>query len=749
MKLFCLPILFCLFLAGVSSVEADVYRQNADGGVLTFGNESLEVSVSVQDGVICRLVNRADNVDYCHQVVDQIGRMKDVEIGPRIGGVMVHDELRDVIFSDFDTKCTVTDWSVEEAPEKITLLFKKQFEGAEFVLNYKFVLDNDDLDWRVDAVKISGPDRSVKMVLVTPLPTWGYKCWAPIAEAPFESNPWEPFQVNFGQADAGPVGNTNFRTTIPMTVFYQERQKNALCLVTPFEIPVIRMRWRNNISVATDFHWNTRNYSLKERPHLEIISEYLGLRDSRPASAGLLITMQPVIWRKSLEWVYNRYREYFDPAPGFEQFDGVFASGAGLMADSLTDDELDKIVSARYDRGVRWEEQHAHYPFYGKMIPDRDQKSWICESHDPPAHTKTRKKMREHATRDKKYGIGTFVYYNTTEAEYWYAKETYPGSIARTESGDTIPAWKGELYPDRKACWMINSDPSTEAGKLLADEARQMVEMYPDIAGFFWDVYGRSYSFDFAHDDGITMINNKPAYYPVFMFTRMMAEKIGPLLHSNNKYITCNKPTVIQVCKGIDGIMARESTPREEKPAWLVAQSYLGLNKHVMILDHRNEWDHTDLLFMNCLRYGFFYSDVDTVADGIDDPQVVALKNKAARDVDVYYPLISKFAGKKWVFYPRALELPSKTDGNVFRLKDGSAMITMVSVWKVLDNQPGLSPGQEIVCRLSDADKMTKFTLYQPDRRLEQEIQPVEREGDTLKFLVSEHGLASVILMEK
>ena len=747
MKLFCLPFIFCFLLAGVSRIEAEVYRQDTDG-LLTIGNESLEVSFSPEDGVIRRLVNKADSVDYCHQVVGQIGRMVNVEIGPRIGGVMVHDELRDVIFSDFDNASKISGWSVGEAADKITLTFRKEFEGAEFVLDYAFTLEDDNLDWRVTAVKTSGPDRSVKMVLVTPLPTWGYKCWAPIAEAPFESNPWEPFQINFGQADAGPVGNTNFRTTIPMTVFYQDQQKNALCLVTPFEIPVIRMRWRNNISVGADFHWNTRNYSLKERPHLEIISEYLGLRDDHPASAGLIITMQPVVWRKSLGWVYNRYREYFDPAPGFEKYDGVFVSGAGLMADSLSDADLDKIVSGRYDRGARWEEQHAHYPFYGKMIPDKDQKSWVCESHDSPAHTKTRKKMREHATRNKKLGVGTFVYYNTTEAEYWYAHDKYPGSIARTESGDTIPAWRAELYPDKRACFMINTDPATEAGKALADEARQMVEMYPDIAGFFWDVYGRGYSFDFAHDDGITMINNKPAYYPIFMFTRMMNECVGPLLHSQNKFITCNKPTVIQVCKGIDGIMARESTPREEKPAWLVAQSYLGLNRHVMILDHSNN-KHPDLMFMNCLRYGYFYSDMDTVAVAGDDPQLVALKNKAAKAVEAYHPLIEKFAGKKWIFYPRALELPSMTDGNIFRLKDGSAMITMVSVWKVLNDQPGLSPMQKITCRLPDADKMTKFTLYQPDRRLQRDIQPVESEGDTLEFEIEEHGLTSVILLEK
>ena len=64
----------------------------------------------------------------------------------------------------------------------------------------------------------------------------------------------------------------------------------------------------------------------------------------------------------------------------------------------------------------------------------------------------------------------------------------------------------------------MNADPASSFGKHMIMQAREMVEAYPDAAGFFWDVYGRSYMFDFAHDDGITMINNKPAYYPEFMY---------------------------------------------------------------------------------------------------------------------------------------------------------------------------------------------------------------------------------------
>ena len=121
----------------------------------------------------------------------------------------------------------------------------------------------------------------------------------------------------------------------------------------------------------------------------------------------------------------------------------------------------------------------------------------------------------------------------------------------------------------------MNADPSSGFGKHMIAQAEQMVEAYPEIGGFFWDVYGRSYMFDFAHDDGITMVNNKPAYYPGFMYQRMMEEYIGPLLRSKGMCITANKPTTIVHCKGLDGIMARERNPDSENPPWLVAQSFI------------------------------------------------------------------------------------------------------------------------------------------------------------------------------
>jgi hypothetical protein len=711
-------------------------------------NESMEVTVSPTDGTILSLVDLADSMDFCHQVVESVYPDTSVPVGERIGGVMVYDELRHVTYSDLETGAKVYEMKVEKTEEGTVCSFQKQFPGADFLVNERLVMKKDHLRWEVKAVKVKGADRSLRIMQFIPLPIWGYQCWAPIAEAPFESNPWEPFQINFGQVDGGPVGSTNWRTVIPMTVFYGAGKKNALCLVSPFEIPAIRIRFRNNIGLAEDFHWNSRNYSLPERPYFQVISEYLGLRSKRPAESGLIITVQQSDWRPSLGWVYNQYREYFDPAPGFEKYDGAYVIDRPV-ADNLKPRQIDALYAKHYQLGVRWEEMHGHFPRYGEMVPPDSVKSWFCGSHAVPGHTNTRAKIADQAARARKAGVGTFIYYNITESEWWFAQDKYPGDIARDENGNPIKAYKGISYPDSQACWLMNADPDlTQFGQDLAAQAGQMVNLYPEIAGFFWDVYGRTYRFDFAHDDSITMVNNRPAYFPPFMYMRMMEKQVGPLLHKNGKFITCNKPTMIQSCKGIDGVMAYESTPAELKPAWFVAQSYLGLNRHVMVLDSES-WEHPERLFLNCLRYGLFYSEINNDIKGEKDQEVIRKKRWAEEVRRAYYPLIERFKGKKWIFYPRALELPEMTDGNIFRLQDGSVMVTMVSVWRVLNNIPGTTPDLSLTCRLPDAGDFKKFTLIQPDLKRRVELNPASRQGDTLVFKVAEHGLASVILIER
>jgi hypothetical protein len=251
--------------------------------------------------------------------------------------------------------------------------------------------------------------------------------------------------------------------------------------------------------------------------------------------------------------------------------------------------------------------------------------------------------------------------------------------------------------------------------------------------------------FDFAHDDGITMVNNKPAYYPEFMYQRLMRDHIRPILRKKGMLITANKPVTVVSCQGLDGIMAMEDAPREDSPAWITAQSYLGLGRHTMILEASAS--NVEMMYLHCLRYGMFDTDLtnEPRRGGVVNEEVLR-RNRELRAA--YRPFIDKFRGRKWVFHPRALELPRFTEGNIFRLNDGSVMVTVVSAWRNLRSAEGFHPNLEVTCRLPDAGDMKTVEVHAVDLGEKADVQP-KREGDTLKITMPKHGKATVILLKK
>lgn len=729
--------------ATTSAAESSLYSRE-EGHLWIAGNETLEIAINKRNGTVQRLLDKVSKEDYCDQTVRGAVPARDFTVGQRIIGLTLFDELKRQEFSDLTQTPRISEVKPVSSADSVSLSFQKRFPGADFVVAETFRVVPDHVRWDVKIRKTTGADRTVRVVQLAPLPVGPYQGWAAISDAPFEVKPYTPFAIEYGQSVSGSVGEIRWRTLIPAVVFFSEQNNRAISFTHPFEVPAVRIRFLSNTSATADFHWNSRTYSPAERPYLQVVNEYLGLRDNKDIETSLLISSHAANWRPALGWIYEKYREYFDPDPKFDQWDGVFVSGYDLMKDSYTEADIRKILRGRRDRGARWEEQHGHFPWYGLMIPKPDVESWICESHPRRGFTNTREKIAAHARLNNEFGIGTFIYYNLTEAEHWYAEKEFLESIAKDEDGRSIGAYRAGECPDKRACWLMNADPRSPFGKHMVQQAREMVEAYPAIAGFFWDVYGRSYMFDFAHDDGITMVNNKPAYYPGFMYERMMREHIGPLLRSKGMCITANKPTTIVHCKGLDGIMSRESTPDTEVPPWIVAQSYAGLNRHVMILDGLSG-TRAELLLLNCLRYGLFYSDLGTT-DEKRNPLPHERIEANAQLTSTYLPFIQRFRGKKWVFHPRALELPKHTDGNIFRLKDGSTMITMVSYWRAYRKVDGFDSDVKVVCRLPDAQRMKHVYVVSLDGQRTWKVDP-GRSGDTLTVNVPRHGKGTLILL--
>lgn len=719
-----------------------------EGALWLAGNDTLEIGINPQNGRIEKLLDKASHEDYCNQVLGNATSDTDgntgiqYAVGLRPGGLKLIDELTGKEYFDVDEPGTISHFEAAQNSSEVVVSFNKQYERAPFAVSETFHITAAQIRWEVQVKKVTGADRTVRVVQFLPMPLGSYKAWAPISDAPFAVKPWLPFSIDYGQSTSGAVGEGRWRMTVPLMVFYSHAKHRALAIATPLEVPSVRTRFLSNTGADADFYWNSREYPMRERPYFEVSQEDLGVGDGRDLHVGLLLSSQPADWRPALGWFYRQYKPYFDPDPHFAQWDGVYGSGYEYLKDAYTPDQVRTAYAQEAARGTRWEELHGHFVHYGEMIPDRSVSTWTNLS-DSFHDTMSREKIAEHCRVAREAGVGTFLYYNVTESEYWFAQQRFSDSIAKSEADQPIGAWRSQVYPDKRACWLMNADPSTGFGRYMIQQARDMVDAYPQAAGFFWDVYGRSYMFDFAHDDGITMVDNKHAYYPEFMYQRLMSDAIGPLLHSRGMGITANKPVTVASTRGVDGIMMMEDAPREENPAWITAQSYLGLTRHVMILE--NDGTNAEMLFLHCLRYGAFYS-LPSTQDGKHQPMTQDAIARSRALEKKYQPFIQMFRGKRWVFDPEALELPENINGNIFRLKDGTVMVTVVSPWRVLRHADGFDANVPVVVRVPEASALHSAEVISVDGEQRTLVTPTQ-DGNQLTITIPSHGKATVILL--
>ena len=189
--------------------------------------------------------------------------------------------------------------------------------------------------------------------------------------------------------------------------------------------------------------------------------------------------------------------------------------------------------------------------------------------------------------------------------------------------------------------------------------------------------------------------------------------------------------------------MVMEDAPREDNPGWITAQSYLGLNRQVQILDENAA--NVEMLYLHCLRYGAYPSFPtfnDRNGKRVSD-EMIAHNRELEKS---YMPFIDMFRGKKWVFYPEALQLPENTNGNIYQLKDGTLMITMVSSWRSLRNAEGFDKNLQVITRLPDAKLIGKVEVFSVDGGTKS-IEAAVRDGNKLTITVPKHGKATVILL--
>jgi hypothetical protein len=673
--LLCLPTV----LAQPAASAPATVPTTSDAYTLT--NATLSAVIDGKTGRIVQLIDKQTNRDCC--------RIEDRRFG-MIGGLRIKDMLSGREYDDFGTASTtrLIEWRPDSTGGR--LILDKQFEGADFVARLDFRMDGEALQWDVYVHKTAGPDRQIRLTYLLPLPYMNL--WAPMNDPNVRLRWEEPFQVRHGLSYGRSVQHEHRTALIPMVTLSD--RAHCIAYSMPPDVPNVCVRFMNSASEDSLFLLNSiTQYAIQERPHFKVVNDYLSLREGKETRFSLLISGHKSQWREALGWYARRYSDWFQPDPKVRSQEGVYS--ITVPWDKNDDESLaEPRVAGRAKRGVKWMELHGHFPWYGLYIhPTAEwQGDWGPMSYD---------KVRRYIDLVNKYGIAVHIYYNVIDGKIDYVNEKFPESIARDEDGKIIRA-----YQD---CHLMNADPATPFGRHCLQQFDKLLETYPNIAGIFFDVYGRHYDLDFGHDDGLTMVNNKPAYCLKVAFLRLM-EKIDPIARQKGMVFSANKPEGIELLRGIDYIMADEGSDEDR----LGAMQYYGLFKPIIILDGgiatRAEED-----FKKCLRLGMIYNDIDPEREMKEKSATPELRQKAAKALETYAPLFRFLIGRTWVLVGDPVTLPDGLRGNIFQQPNKDYIVTMVSDDRSIFDDLSPRKNVKITVRIPDADKYTAAEVYSAD----------------------------------
>jgi hypothetical protein len=264
----------------------------------------------------------------------------------------------------------------------------------------------------------------------------------------------------------------------------------------------------------------------------------------------------------------------------------------------------------------------------------------------------TRQNIHQQLTRIRKAGIAPFWYFNFTDGFRPVADKRWPDGICRDQDGKPIPSgWH--------MCHNMLADLRNSWGKFCRKSVAQIVQHYPQIVGFFLDCF-RHYEVDFAHDDGVTVVDNKPGYSVNFSYDDICGEmkKIMDEKRSGRPMaLFANKPQTIRSMRRVDGVLLEgDGDVAEEK------YFYACIAKPNFFM-----WGSTRAGLDENLRRSVVLGAYPRVAggvDGPDHPRMVKLYQK-------YLPLYRQFRQRVLCFEPYPMRIPRGARGKLFTVAGG------------------------------------------------------------------------------
>lgn len=489
---------------------------------------------------------------------------------------------------------------------------------------------------------------------------------------------------------------------VPMISGYSRSNGYGFSIVAPFDRPKPGLRF-----IIDDRDW--------------VISlSHLRPDSNNIISVSVYLISHEADWRPALGFALIKYPEYFYPVETSEKHYGWFH----LTYPNLSETQIRDLKN----QGVEWIAFTEYFPFYGKYIPSKPDWSVIIHSDDlslhqwekgAGTHRNNIQAMKNYISLWQKYDVQVYLYYQSAEAWYQYANQYFPEDIATDMKGNPIPSY---LFTH-----LMNPDPKGRWGYYILDQAREILATFPEIDGIFYDRVDYA-AYDFAHDDGLTMIEGRPVYMLAFGQEKIN-EAISDIYQSKRKAIWGNVPTSVEACKNLDGIMA------EKNLRYLKRLQYLGLVKPIVYLPYDGIPEATENKLKDALLYG---ATISVTYGGLTEER---LESK-------YKHIFDLLRNRSWVLNAFCFELPDELVGNLYRTPDSNYVLIIISPEKFQVRNHPFDYNKPITVRIPDTREIDHAYVLSGDWRGVSEIN-FQKENHSLKINLPFHLASSAIYLTR
>ncbi len=633
-------------------------------GIWKIENDSVVISVEKETGWIRGCLFKKQNIDLFTQI------RKDL---PGYAGCLkIYDEFEQKWFDELDGGFEIS----KGRKSGNSVSFEKKFKEAPWILKVELSFEEETFRWKVEAKKTNAkvPDRSMRIHFNWPLIS-GWKFWAPASSGNFTFDGMTSFEFMYLQA---PMCSDK-EIILPMISHFEKNLDVGFSVFEPVEtkVPAAKFQFSNGEKC---FNWGSMKKHLKTVPVLEVVNYYVGLVGSRPMKTEIDMLFHGGDWRPGLGLFFEKYKEYFLPASEtIYKYQGLFSCEGPYTADA---------IKRCKDYNLKTLEVHGHFEDYGDYFQDGKDSwhtNWAKEAYYnfekdpwklqeyfdthsyPEIETKLKNEkpmglehldigngITNHSRADikrqlaklAKAGIGCYWYFNYTDGFRPLVEKRWPDSISKTEDGSIMPSgWK--------MCDNMNSDPKWSFGRFTIESARKIVEEYPMIAGFFLDCF-RHIDIDFGHDDGVTVVNNKPCYSINFSYDEI-GKAIGGILKGKNLSSFANKPQTIRSMRWADGVLLEgDGDVSEEKYFWAC------LAKPMFFM-----WTSDKKTIDENLRRAVLHGSFPKY-----DHDQKKSYDKNLRHFKLYLPLYEQFRKRVFCFEADPMRVPHGSDGKLFTVGD-------------------------------------------------------------------------------